>query len=342
MRILAVTNMYPGPTHPTLGTFVEQQIKGLRQAGHEVEVLFLDRLDEGVGVYRQAGERTRQQVRICQPDLVHVMYGGVLADRITRAVQDRPLAVSFCGSDLLGELLSGVVRKLISSLGVYASWRAAKRATGIIVKSRNLQDALPKSIDRARIAIIPNGVDLKRFSPADPRECRRKLGWPDHVMHVLFPANQGDPRKRPELARAAIELLNRRGLCAQLNVLKGVPHGDVPTWLNASDAVLLTSLHEGSPNVVKEALACNVPVVSVDVGDVVERLQGIEGCHVALPEAEDLAAKLRIVRQGAPRLQDGRERMRDLSLERVADRLGQFYESVLTRWHGAAKEVCIP
>jgi glycosyltransferase involved in cell wall biosynthesis len=331
MHILAVTNMYPTPSHPTLGTFVEQQIKGLQESGHKVELLFLNRLDEGMKVYREAGERTLRAVERSQPDLVHVMYGGVLAEQITRSVRDRPVVVSFCGSDLLGELLSGIVRKLISGLGVYASWRAAKRATGIVVKSKNLRAALPRGIDLSRVAVVPNGVDLKRFAPADQGECRRKLGWPDDVMHVLFPTNQGDPRKRPELAHAAVERLNRRGVRARLNLLQGVPHRDVPTWLNASDAVLLTSLHEGSPNVIKEGLACNVPVVSVDVGDVAERIDGIEGCHIASPDAEDLGAKLHLICRGPRRIQ-GREKMRELSLERVAVRLGKFYDSVLDRW----------
>src|SRR4030095_2056880 len=94
------------------------------------------------------------------------------------------------------------------------------------------------------------------------------------------------------------------------------------------DVVLLTSLHEGSPNIVKEALACNRAVVSVDVGDVRERIEGIEGCYLALPEASDLAAKLRLCHAGPSRVA-GRIKMQDLSLEHIARRLTEFYEDVL-------------
>jgi teichuronic acid biosynthesis glycosyltransferase TuaC len=92
--------------------------------------------------------------------------------------------------------------------------------------------------------------------------------------------------------------------------------------------VLLTSLHEGSPNIVKEALACNIPVVSVDVGDVRERIQGIEGCYLAVPEPGDLAAKLQMVQAGSRRVVS-RIKMQELSLKRVALQLKEFYSEVL-------------
>ncbi len=137
-----------------------------------------------------------------------------------------------------------------------------------------------------------------------------------------------DPRKRLDLAKAAVEAANHSGVRAELHQLRGVPHEEVPTWLNASDVVLLTSLHEGSPNIVKEALACNIPVVSVDVGDVRERIQGIEGCYLAVPEPRDLAAKLQMVHAGSRRVVS-RVKMQELSLERVALQLKEFYSEVL-------------
>jgi len=99
-------------------------------------------------------------------------------------------------------------------------------------------------------------------------------------------------------------------------------------WLNASDIVLLTSLYEGSPTIIKEALACNVPIVSVDVGDVSKRIQGIEGCYLALPEPDDLATKLHMVLTGPHRVA-GWAKMQGLSLERVALRLRDFYGELL-------------
>src|SRR5205823_3231175 len=158
-------------------------------------------------------------------------------------------------------------------------------------------------IPPSKIRIIPNGIDLERFKPLDQNTCRNRLGWRADRFNVLFPTNSGgDPRKRPELARAAAEAAERSGFNVEMHDLRGVPHGQVPIWLNASDAVLLTSLHEGSPNIIKEALACNVPVVSVDVGDVRERIQGIDGCYIAYADASDLASKLQLVRAGFRRV----------------------------------------
>src|SRR6266545_1227136 len=298
LRIVAVTNMYPTQEDPTLGTFVEQQIKGLKQIGLEIEVLLLDRVRRGMGVYFATRRLVRAAIRNFQPDIVHAMYGGVMADMVTAAVDGRPTVVSFCGDDLLGELLSGPVRKFISKCGILSSYRAARKAHGIVVKSKNLQDALPDDIPPSKIRIIPNGIDTDRFKPLDPNSCRNQLGWRDDCLNVLFPTNSGDPRKRPELAWAAVRAAERLGFKVEMHHLRGVSHDQVPVWLNASDAVLLTSLHEGSPNVIKEALACNVPVVSVEVGDVRERIEGIAGCYLAAPDPADLASKLALVHAG--------------------------------------------
>jgi teichuronic acid biosynthesis glycosyltransferase TuaC len=328
MHVLAVTNMYPTPHSPTAGTFIEQQIQGLRAMGVRVDILLVDRPREGMRAYLKLRGQIRQTMALVQPQIIHVMYGGVTADVVTRAVSDRPTVVSFCGSDLLGEHLSGYLRKLISSYGVLASRRAARRATGVIVKSKNLKEALPRDVDQFKVRIIPNGVNLERFRPLDRDLCHRQLGWDARRFHVLFPVNSGDPRKRPALARAAVEGVKRLGIQAELHQLQKVPHHEVPVWLNASDVVLLTSLHEGSPNIVKEALACNVPIVSVDVGDVRERIEQVEGCYLALPQSDDLAAKLHSVYARSCRVA-GREKVQELSLQRIAVRLREFYSDLL-------------
>src|SRR5262245_43789466 len=193
MRILAVTNSYPIAETPALGTYIEQQIKGLRIIGVDVEILFLNRAQEGMRVYRGIGKTVRQRAAYFEADLIHIMYGGVIADKVTREVDGRPSIVSYCGSDLLGENFSGVVRKIISKYGIRASHRAARRARGIVVKSRNLYDALPKDINRSKVRIIPNGIDLDLFRPIDRSYCRHRLGWHRNEFHVLFPANSGDP-----------------------------------------------------------------------------------------------------------------------------------------------------
>lgn len=326
--VLAVTNIFPTLASPSSGTFVERQIAGLRQVGIDVEVLFVDREAEGMASYRQVGPRVRAALSHDRHDLVHVMYGGILADLATRA-SDLPTVVSFCGSDLVGAKRSGLVRGLTASYGVRASHRAARRAAGVIVKSVGLGDALPDDVDRAHVRIIPNGVDLERFRPLPGQECRSLLGWADDGFHAVF-HDRGDPDKRLDLATAACDELGRRGVPVRLHLMRSLAHDEVPQWLNGADALLLTSLHEGSPNTVKEALACDRPVVATDVGDVRERIEGIDGCWIAQPDPVDLADKLAAVHgRPAPRSVAGRSAVSELSLEAVARRVADFYDHIL-------------
>jgi glycosyltransferase involved in cell wall biosynthesis len=324
MRALVVTNMYPTAAAPATGTFVAAQVASLCDAGVEIELLHIDRDAGGRHVYRGLGDTVTKLVQAGDHDLVHAMYGGVMADVVTRVVRDRPVLVSFCGTDMHGGMGNGVFETLSLRYGVRASHRAARRAAGVIVKSRNLFDALPRSVDLSRVWIVPNGVDLARFRPRDRSECRRALGWDAARTHVLFPALPQRPEKRFALATAAVARLNRSAAHIELHALERVPHDDVPLWVNAASAVLLTSVDEGSPNAVKEALACNVPVVSVDVGDVRERIAGIDGCFIAAPTAEDLAANLgRALEREAPIA--GRERVAEVSLERIAEKVLEIY-----------------
>jgi teichuronic acid biosynthesis glycosyltransferase TuaC len=327
VRALVVTNMYPTPAVPNAGPFVAAQVESLRKVGVEVDVLHLPRHESGRRVYRKLGKKVKELVAAGDPDIVHVAYGGVMADVVTRAIRDRPVLVTFHGTDLLAGRASGALAALALRVGVRASRRAAGRAAGIIVVSPKLDAALPGRIDRSRVWIVPNGVDLERFRPLDKAECQRKLEWNPARRHVLFPAPPWRPEKRFALAQAAVALLDEGDGRVELHALDGVPHDDVPVWLNAVDAILLTSSHEGSPVVVKEALACNVPVVSVDVGDIRERISGVDGCFIAAPTPGELAQALRRALEHGPST-GGRERVADLSLERVAARVQRIYASL--------------
>jgi teichuronic acid biosynthesis glycosyltransferase TuaC len=330
LRVLVVTNMYPTSEKPAGGVVVEQQVQSLRKLGLDVEVLHLDRGSYGRRVYWKLPRDLRRAVEQGQPALVHVTYGGVMAFLATRAVRDRPVVVYFRGSDLLGSSADALPRRFTIHLGVRASRRAALRASGVMVDSENLRAALPRGAAEGNVWVVPSGIDLDRFLPLDQDECRAWLGWDSGRRHVLFPSPASRPEKRYSLAKAAVARLRATGCEVDLHELDGVAHADVPTWINASDAVLLTSTHEGSPNVVKETLACNVPIVAVDVGDVRRRLAGVTGCYVAAPTAEDLAAKLSLVLSAGGRV-DGRSTLGDISLERTAERLCEIYQTVLER-----------
>ena len=328
MRLLMVTNNYPTPDQPGVGNYVRRQEESLRELGVEVELLYVDRRHSGRRVYRTLSGRLRELVAASGPDLVHVLYGGVMADLVTRCVVDRPVVVSFQGTDLLGGPGRNRLDRLSRRLGVRGSRRAARRAAGIIVMSETLRRALPRGINPKRVWLLSNGLDLSLFRLIDRAECRHQLGWAPAHKHVLFPAPPDRPEKRFPLAQAAVELVRATGTAVELHVLEGVPHDEVPVWINAADVVVLTSTHEGSPNVVKEALACNVAVISVDVGDVRERLAGVSGCFIAEATAADLAEKLALAFGHGDRV-EGQGKVEEFSLDRVAERLLAVYEGVL-------------
>jgi teichuronic acid biosynthesis glycosyltransferase TuaC len=330
LRVLVVTNIYPSGRDPSEGTFVASQVESLRAAGIDVRLLYLPRMHEGRRVYRGLADRTCRLVRKHNADIVHVMYGGVMAEAVTRGVRSVPVVVSFCGTDLLGGRGRGPVHELSRRYGVVASRRAAVRAAAVVVKSQNLVTALPRHVDRSRVWVVPNGVELELFRELDRDACRVELGWDEASHHVLFPASPRRPEKGFDLAERAVALVRSRGTRVELHALEGVPHQAMPTWLNAADAVVLTSAHEGSPNAVKEALACNVPVVAVDVGDVRTRLEPIPGCEVSERRPDDVAVKLARVLERGGRVA-GREHVADLALDRVAARIHDVYVSVAAR-----------
>src|SRR6266480_6905469 len=138
MRVLAVTNMYPSEASSSSGVFVQEQVKGLRAIGLEVQVLFIHRRREGAFAYYRIGNRIAAAMAEFKPEVIHVMYGGVMSDQIVRRHCLRPVIVTFHGSDLLGENLSGWARKVISRYGVHCSRRAARAADGVIVVAQHL------------------------------------------------------------------------------------------------------------------------------------------------------------------------------------------------------------
>lgn len=329
MKVLLITNMVPSKAHPRNGTFVEQQINGLLSMGLDGEVLHLDRAGSGMFVYRRAKAMVREVIDRFHPDVIHSLCGGVPAFLIQRGVGDIPFVVSFGGTDLLGAKEELFLKRLRIELGVWCSRQVGARATWIVVKSRNLLDVLPSAKSHSNVSIIPNGVNLSLFRPMNRDACLKQLVWSPLVFNVLFVTGKmGGPNKRLSLAASAVQRLQTGGIVAKLRVMTSTPHEEVPIWLNAADVLVLTSMHEGSPNIVKEALACNRPVVSVDVGDVRERISDIHGCYLAKADPEDLALKLKSVFKG-PREVESRKSMQDLSIEAVARRLVTVYEAAI-------------
>lgn len=327
MRILVVTNSYPTAEKPFQGTFIRSQVKGLREVGVDVKVLFVDRVKGGRAAYAALPALLRREIAESKPDAVHTMYGGIMAAIVANSVEI-PHIVSFCGSDLLGEVYRNPLKILSTQFNIKASHYSANRAAAVIVKSLNLRRALPRSIPHEKIHTIPNGIDFDQFRPLDSMTCRRRLGWDPGKFHLLFSGSSDLEIKGIDLAKRTHRELSAMGGECELHVLRNVAHEEVPLWLNASNALLMTSTHEGSPNIVKEAIACGTPIVSVDVGDVRERIQGIGGCSIAGADARELARGLHEIRQLGDFRAQGFEKIKSMSIQNIGMRIADVYRSV--------------
>ncbi len=265
----------------------------------------------------------RREVLSVAPDLVHGQYGSVVG--IIAALAGKPTVISYCGSDLLRGSSVSLLRKLFSIL---LSNVAALRADGLICKSEQLRQALWWRKNRA--VVIPNGIDFKLFVPGPQGKARERLGW--NLESPIAIINAGDDAKRKgiELAQTAMKVVRSCLPNAELIVLSSVDPARMPLFYQAADVALCCSIAEGSPNMVKEALACNLPVVSTPVGDVPERLAGVSPSCIVSRDPRELANAIVNILRTRQR-SNGRERVIHLSLEHVASQILALYQSVLRK-----------
>jgi teichuronic acid biosynthesis glycosyltransferase TuaC len=321
IRVLMITTDWP-PAPDATTHFIKRQAEFLQAAGVAVEVFaFIGR--KNPVRYLWNWTRVRRRVATGRFDLIHAQFGqsGLLA-----LPKTLPLIVTFRGSDLLG-IISDVTgrRTLAGMVSRWTSRLVARNADAVVVVSEHMKQFLPPG---ASASVIPSGLDLELFRPIPKAEARRRLGLPEHRNLVVFAGRPSQARKRYGLAKQAVEVLNR-SLPADLHVVWGVPHEEVPLHMSAGDVLVFTSLQEGSPNVVKEALACNLPVVSVRVGDVPERLQGVSPCEVCDDERpETLAGALERVLRRKER-SNGRDAVLSLDEHVLTAKVIGLYRSVL-------------
>jgi glycosyltransferase involved in cell wall biosynthesis len=322
IRVLMVTCEWPVPGNSRTAHFIKRQAEFLKAAGVEVEV-FSFKGEKNPLKYMVAWARLRVKLWRGRYDLVHAQFGqsGLLA-----LPKRLPLVVTFRGSDLLGTVSDRSGRHMwASALHQRLCRLVARRADARIVVSAHMKAYLPRGLGAE---VIPSGLDFDFFREQPREEARRRLNLPAGERLVLFVGRPTQARKRFRLAERAVEVLNRT-TPARLVVAWAVPHEDVPAYMSACDALVFTSMQEGSPNVVKEALACNLPVVSVEVGDVAERLEGVEGCELCADDSpEAIAAALgRVLGRGGR--SNGREAVRGLDERIITDRVIGVYEKIL-------------
>lgn len=321
MRVLFITN-YRGAWayYPPAGIFVERQADSLRNAG--VDVLFFDlgRSHSPLALARRLLE-LRREIRRSAPDLIHAQYGTLVG--LVAALTLHPMVITFGGSDVLVGASASPVRIY---LGIFLSNLASLFARRVICVSDELRRALWWR--RRGVVVIPRGVNLQQFRPGPRDEARAELGWDLEARIVLIDGLRDPQNKGLSIARRAIEIVQEELPDTQLVIVEAVQPDRMPVLLRAADALICASRQEGSPNIVKESLACALPVVGVRVGDVPERLAGAEPGGVVDRTPEAIArALVPILRQR--QRSNGPEIVRQLSLEAIASRITGVYDEVV-------------
>lgn len=257
--------------------------------------------------------RLKEYLKNNKFDVVHAHYS--LTAFVVSMANASPLVVSLMGSDVK----KGWIYRLIIRIFAFVfSWKT------IIVKS----DDMKKSLKIGIAMVIPNGVDMQRFKELDKTECQKKLGWDKNKHHILFPANIVRPEKNYKLLEDAFAELKDENI--GVHWFNKVPNEETPYWYNAADVVVMTSLWEGSPNAIKEAMACNCPIVSTDVGNVKWLFGDTRGCFFTEYSPSDCADKIRMA-LAFKRKTQGRQRIIDLGLSNdlVAERLIEIYQQAI-------------
>jgi teichuronic acid biosynthesis glycosyltransferase TuaC len=323
VSVLMVTSEWPTPENPLAVPFLVQQVDFLRRAGAEVEVFFFRGAKNPINYLKAWWRFNRKYPRRSQFDVVHAQFGQASLIALPKRW---PLIITFHGTDLLGQLSPDGNMTWQGRLLIWLGRTAARFADAVLIVSSAMKRNLPAGMP---VLIHPTGVDLEAIPNLTPNEARLELGLPLNERLALFVGSPHNPLKRYPLAQRAVEELDKR-LPTTLVLGWGKPHGDIIKMMLACDVLVVTSAQEGSPTIFKEALACNLPIVSVVVGDAVERFGNVEGCEIVTDNrAESIAVAMeRVLRRGG-RI-EGRRVIADLDERLMAKRLMEIYCSALS------------
>lgn len=310
MKVLFVAS--GNKTVGTVSAFVQSQYDSLAKAG--ADMVMFPVVGHGMKGYMRHLLALRRVIKKERPDIVHAHYSvcGYLASLASLGIKCK-VVVSLLGSFPKESRKLKTVRWCIDRV-----WDAT------IVKSERTR----RQLDRL-LPVIPNGVNLDQFRVVGQKEARCDVGFEDDMKYVIFVSNPARPEKCYPLAQKAVEALSDPRVA--LLPVYNKTHDEVVSYMCAADVLLMTSSSEGSPNVIKEAMACDCPIVVTDVGDVHERLDGLEGCYVAnTRDAGELGTLLAKALQFGRRT-EGRKALLEqgLSVEMVAKRIIVLYNELI-------------
>lgn len=303
--------------------FIREQVEALRAQGCECEYYHIK--GKGLFGYLREVSGLRKMILEVKPEVIHAHYGlsCLLANLATRRV---PVVSTYHGSDINEPKVLP-----FSKLAIWLSmWN-------IFVSKRNM--ALAGAVEGKKCSLIPCGINLPMpWSELQDQKAEQLTlnQWVETVLPkgkklVLFAGAFDNAVKNPELAKQAMNELTNEGVKADLIELKGYNRDQVYALMYNCDVFLMTSKTEGSPQVIKEAMACGCPIVSVDVGDVAERAEGVDGCFIVKNREPKVIADTLEKAIAYEERTKGRERIIEMGLtnELVAHRLIKIYENIL-------------
>lgn len=286
MKILFVTNLYPTKNSPDYGVFTKDQIQSTLQNGVTGDILFINARENGIKEYFKALKRINDVYK--DYDLIHCFHGLSLIVTFL-ASKKKPILVSFL-LPIKFESFNKNKNKVIN--GLYSL------AYSTIIKSKRVfsifKDKLPDHlVSNGRSFYLPNGVNLSAFYPVNKADSCKTLNLNPNKTYILFASSKDSfrPVKRYDLFSKTLQILkdNYVDLNIEELILSNVPRDQCIYYFNAASVHLLTSDFEGSPNSVKEAMSCNTPVVSTDVGNVKQMFNGASNCYISPQDSAILA-----------------------------------------------------
>ena len=301
MKVLFVCSGNEGEIKP----FIKEQGDSLISEGLNVEYFII--YGKGILGYLKNLRLLKNQIKNFKADLIHAHYG--LSGFLSIFQRKIPVIITFHGSDLNIWWVK------------YLSYLAAQLSAKSIFVSKQLA----KKINVNNYDIVPCGVNTDKFISIDKQLARKKLGFESDENIIVFSSSFDNKVKNYPLAKKALELIDMN---YHLIELKGYTRDELKILLNASDLVLLTSFTEGSPQIIKEAMACNIPIVSTDVGDVKEVISGMEGCYITSFNPQELAEKIKSLLKDKKRT-NGRQNILQLDNKLIAKKINSIYQEVL-------------
>ena len=308
--MIKVLHVYRGYGKNLKNPVIDNQISTLETS--EIQSLRYI-LKKGGIEYILSIRKLRKYIKANNVDIVHAHYSfsGFLS---SLSFSGKPVVCSLMGSDVLG---NNFYYRIINFFNKKI-WNAT------IVKSKEMKKVFPNSV------VIPNGVDFKNFRPINKDKVSLKTGFNQNQINIIFVATNPNAKiKNINLAKSAIEIVKKKiEKQVNLHILSDITFKDLPYFFNSADILLLTSFSEGSPNVIKEAMACNCPIVSTNVGDLTEVIYETKGCFITNFNEEDVAQKIiKAIKFG--KRTNGRKTIRELNSDLISDKIYNLYINII-------------